>query len=117
VLLAAGFAWTTRLRQERQRFALILGERARLSREIHDTLLQGLVGVGLQCDAIGDDLEQAAPATQARFLRLRRETQRYIKEARHAIWRLRSSATDRQELTAVLRRFGDPVTEPAAISR
>jgi signal transduction histidine kinase/ligand-binding sensor domain-containing protein len=110
VLLTTGLAWNIRLRQERQRFSLILGERARLSREIHDTLLQGLVGIGLQCDALGNELEQAAPATQERFLRLRRETQRYIKEARHAIWRLRSSTSERQELTAVLRRFGEPVT-------
>jgi signal transduction histidine kinase len=111
VLLATGLAWNVRLRRERKRFSLILGERARLSREIHDTLLQGLVGIGLQCDALGNDLEQVAPMAKERFLRLRRETQRYIKEARHAIWRLRSSTSDRQELTTVLRRFGDPVSE------
>lgn len=110
VCLIAAFAWKIRLSQERRRFSLILAERARLSREIHDTLLQGLVGVGLQCDALGSDLEHVAPATQERFLRLRRDTQRYIKEARHAIWSLRSSRSQHEDLPTIVRRLGDRVT-------
>src|SRR5258708_40101836 len=45
LLLAAG-GWAVfrlRLRQIRGRFALVLEERARLAREIHDTLAQGFV--------------------------------------------------------------------------
>ena len=41
-----------RLRQIRQRFALVLEERARLAREIHDTLAQGFVGISSQLDAV-----------------------------------------------------------------
>ena len=44
--------WRLRLAQVRQQFTLLLGERVRLSREIHDTLLQSLVGVTLQLDQI-----------------------------------------------------------------
>ena len=40
------------LRQIRQRFALVLEERARLAREIHDTLAQGFVGISSQLDAV-----------------------------------------------------------------
>ena len=46
----------SRLRLVRRQFSLVLAERARLSREIHDTLLQSLVGVALQFDAISDTL-------------------------------------------------------------
>src|SRR6185436_14732985 len=113
VALAAWGAWTVRLRQERKRFSLVLGERTRLSREIHDTLLQGLVGVGLGCDALGSELEVASPDVKDRFLRLRRDTQRYIKEARQAIWNLRSSSLEREALATAVRRLGDQIAGTA----
>ncbi len=55
--LAVGGAWRLRLGLVRRRFAAVLEERTRLSREIHDTLLQSLVGVALQFD----DLSQSLP--------------------------------------------------------
>ena len=52
-LLAAGWSvYQLRLRQIRSRFALVLEERARLAREIHDTLAQGFVGISSQLDAV-----------------------------------------------------------------
>ncbi len=105
VLLAAWGAWTLRLRHERKRFSLVLAERARLSREIHDTLLQGLVGVALQCDAIASDARSASPAMTDKLIRLRRQAQRYIKDARHSIWNLRSSSST-TDLVEALREFG-----------
>ena len=70
-LLALGVwgIWQLRLRKIRRQFALLLGERVRLSRELHDTLLQGLVGVALQFDAIAADVETNAPAMQRNFVR------------------------------------------------
>ena len=41
-----------RLRQIRSRFALVLEERARMAREIHDTLAQGFFGISSQLDAL-----------------------------------------------------------------
>ena len=49
---ADGGSTSMRLRQIRGRFALVLGERARLAREIHDTLAQGFVGISSQLDAV-----------------------------------------------------------------
>ena len=106
LVLVAFAAWTLRLRQERKRFSLLLAERVRLSREIHDTLLQGLVGVALHCDALACDMQTAAPEMSERFVRLRKQTQRYIKESRQAIWNLRSSPLE-HDLVAALRRVGD----------
>ena len=54
-LLAAAGIWglyNLRLRQIRQRFSLVLDERGRLAREIHDTLAQGFVGISSQLDAV-----------------------------------------------------------------
>ena len=49
---------------------MLLGERVRLSREIHDTLLQSPVGVALHCDDLANQLTQLAPACQDNTIRL-----------------------------------------------
>ena len=41
-----------RIRRMRQRFNLVLAERTRIARELHDTLLQGLSGITMQMQAI-----------------------------------------------------------------
>ena len=44
-------------------FALVLEERARLAREIHDTLAQGFVGISSQLDAVAMCMpEEPTPA-------------------------------------------------------
>jgi signal transduction histidine kinase len=40
-----------RLREERQRIATIFGERGRIARELHDTLIQGFSGVTMEMQA------------------------------------------------------------------
>jgi signal transduction histidine kinase len=107
IVVCASFVWRFRLRMERNRFSVLLAERARVSREIHDTLLQGLVGLTLQCDALAQDVESAAPDISERLLSVRKQAQRYIKESRQAIWNLRFSARDREPLVGALRGLGD----------
>jgi signal transduction histidine kinase len=105
VALAAAFglAWQIRLRKVRKQFALLLGERARIGREIHDTLLQGLVGVSLQCDSIAADLEADAGIRRDQFVRMRKQVQEYIREAHDAIWDLRSGKVPDRDLGTALR--------------
>ena len=100
--LIAG-AWQMRLHQVRKQFSLLLGERARLSREIHDTLLQSLVGVALQCDAMAGDLDESAAIKKQQFVRMRKQVEEYIREARQAIWDLRSPKLEHRNLAAALR--------------
>jgi len=90
----------------RRQFSYVLAERLRLSREIHDTLLQSLVGVALQCDALADDIEKEGPA-RTQFRRLRREVEEHIRDARQVIWNLRSPLRDQNDLVAALQRVGD----------
>jgi signal transduction histidine kinase len=105
LMLAAvfGVAWQIRLRKVRKEFALLLGERARIGREIHDTLLQGLVGVSLQCDSIAADIEADAIIKRDKFVRLRKQVQEYIREAHEAIWDLRSGKLQDRDLGTALR--------------
>src|SRR5207244_1252540 len=90
-------------------FSLVLGERVRVSREIHDTLLQSLVGVALQLDALS---EAAGPVgfMKDTLVRTRRDVEEYIRETRQSIWNLRSPKLDRSDLAAALRQTGERAT-------
>ena len=106
LIFAVWAAWRIRMGQVRQRFALLLGERARLSREIHDTLLQGLVGVSLQFDSLGDEFSPGSPGRQ-RVVRMRKQVEEYIRDARQSIWDLRSPRLEERDLMGALRETGE----------
>jgi signal transduction histidine kinase len=110
VLMAAALllwgAWRARLRLIEQRFSLALAERARLSREIHDTLLQSLVGVALQVDAVSAGLEPSAASSREQLVRIRRQVEQYIRDARQSVHDLRSPHLESRDLAAALREFG-----------
>ncbi|MGE3957659.1 MAG: two-component regulator propeller domain-containing protein [Vicinamibacterales bacterium] len=113
VLMAAALAtltwgaWQFRVRQLRQQFALVLGERVRLSRELHDTLLQSLVGVALEFDAVSKSLEADPATARARVIKIREQVEEYIREARRSIWSLRSPALDTGDIIDALRDSAD----------
>ena len=58
--LLLALAWWLRMRALRQRYALVFAERARVSREIHDTLLQSLAALGVEIEAIASQLDPHA---------------------------------------------------------
>ncbi len=91
-----------RLSQIRSRFTLVLEERARLAREIHDTLAQGFVGISSQLDAVAICLpDETSPARK--YLDLARKMARHsLTEARRSVMDLRASALDGQALPAAL---------------
>jgi signal transduction histidine kinase/ligand-binding sensor domain-containing protein len=103
--LAIGGAWRLRLRLVRRQFSLVLAERTRLSRELHDTLLQSLVGIGLQFDIIVMTLDQSPEAAKAHIARIRRTVQAYVRDTRQSIWDLRSPSLESRDLVTALRRF------------
>jgi signal transduction histidine kinase len=100
--------------QPRHSTSLIIAERARLGREIHDTLLQGLVAIALQFDSLAHDLGPT-PRLQARFLRLRDRIEEYIREARRSIWDLHTQPAHRN-LVESLRRAGEFATDGREIA-
>jgi signal transduction histidine kinase len=99
---AAWGIYRLRVRQIRSRFAAVLQERARLAREIHDTLAQGFVGISSQLDAVA--LAMPAESTPARkYLDLARRMARHsLTEARRSVMDLRASVLEGQDLPAAL---------------
>ena len=64
--LALGVIWWLRLRAVQHEFALVIAERARVSREIHDTLLQSLGAIGLELETIASQLDPSQQVPQRR---------------------------------------------------
>jgi signal transduction histidine kinase/ligand-binding sensor domain-containing protein len=114
--LAGWGAWRLRLRQVRRAFSITLHERNRLSREIHDTLLQSLVGVALQFDALAGELPASAGRTREQLIRMRKQVEEHIREARHSIWNLRSPALRRRDLGTALRAFAEQAAASTAMT-
>jgi signal transduction histidine kinase len=102
-MLVAGVflaSWRLQALLAGRRFSLILAERARLSREIHDTLLQSLVGLGLQMDVLSKQAD--THAVRAHLVRLRQQAEQCVDEVRQAVWDLRSHRLQRADLAEVL---------------
>jgi signal transduction histidine kinase len=114
VLLAVWAAWWLRVRRIQRRFSLVLAERTRVGRELHDTLLQSLVGVALQLEALSNRVEEPDPLRE-QLRRMRRQVEEYVREARQSIWDLRSPTRERPDFVAALRDIGDQATSESKV--
>ena len=104
-------AHQVRVRQLRWHYSAVLAERARLGREIHDTLLQGMVGVALQIHSLLDRVDGVGAGDVAsRLTRARDTLEHYIRETRLSIWDLRSPTLERLALADAIRMAGDTLT-------
>ena len=100
--------WRLRVQRVRRQFALVLAERIRMSRAIHDTLLQGLAGLALQVDDLSHSLDGAEPArARSRVLKIRKQVEEYMREARQSIWDLRSPRLAASDLPRALKEAGE----------
>jgi len=91
--LAAVWVWyRLHVRNLRQRFAAVLDERNRLAREMHDTLIQGCVGVSALLEAASSAREVSPIISDELLDRARNEVRATVDEARLAVWNLRQNA-------------------------
>lgn len=99
--LAAAHARNVELQQrllEQARVAGIDEERARLSREIHDTVAQGLVGVIRQLEAV----DEPSPPAAARIALAEETARECLTEARRAVQALAPQQLQRRTLAEAL---------------
>jgi signal transduction histidine kinase/ligand-binding sensor domain-containing protein len=102
LLLTAWGVAQTRVWILNRQFAATVAERARLSREIHDTMLQSLAGIALQVQAIARGSLPQASEQRSQLLALRREVEEHIREARQAVQNLRSPMLEAYGLAGAL---------------
>jgi signal transduction histidine kinase/streptogramin lyase len=108
VALAVWLVHWQRLRRVKVAFQAVLEERARLAREMHDTLIQGCTGVSLLLEACSS-AEGGGEAVQLELLDYARtQLAASIDEARQAVWNLRGqeSADFGETLMKLAERLG-----------
>lgn len=105
-LLATGLLgwgiYRFRVRQMQMRFSAVLAERSRLAREIHDTLTQCFVGIGLQLETVSGTLKQSPQMAEQHLQLARKMVRNSLAEARRSVWEMRSQALENSDLAGVL---------------
>jgi len=97
-----------RLRRAEREFRVVLGERGRIAREIHDTLAQGYVGVSVQLEVLSELLRRHKMEDAAKQLDQTREYVRHgLADARQSIWALRTQDASETTLPVKLRRMAE----------
>jgi signal transduction histidine kinase/ligand-binding sensor domain-containing protein len=100
----------SRLRRVRLRFLAVLDERRRLSRELHDTLEQGLAGIALQVDSARQHLGRR-PEVVERCLETALHMVEYSREeTRRTVNQLRSQALERGDIAQAVREVARELT-------
>jgi signal transduction histidine kinase/ligand-binding sensor domain-containing protein len=108
-VLVGGIAGAARLRVRavRTRYALVIAERTRLSREIHDTLLQSLAALGPELEALATRVPPREGGMTSELRRLRRQVDRSVRDARESILELRRHAMGTPRLAESLAQLAD----------
>jgi signal transduction histidine kinase len=109
VLLWAAYRW--RLQQMHHRFEVALearvGERTRIARELHDTLLQSFHGVLLNLKTLSQVLQERPMEAQRTLDRTIDQAAEAITEGRDAVQGLRDSTVERNDLGRAVNALGE----------
>jgi ligand-binding sensor domain-containing protein/signal transduction histidine kinase len=104
-VLFLGFQiYRMRVRNVELRFNAVLAERTRIAREIHDTLAQDIVGIGVQLELASRLLGTSVDAARNQLDTARTLVKSSLAEARSSIWNLRSAASGADDLPARIHR-------------
>jgi len=108
-VLVSGIVAVARLRVRavRARYALVIAERARVGREIHDTLLQSLAALGPELEALATRVPLHEDNVPSELRRLRRQVDRSVRDARESILELRRHPMGTPRLAESLLQLAD----------
>jgi signal transduction histidine kinase/streptogramin lyase len=115
------FLWLVyraRLHQVKAKMQLLfeerLRERTRISRELHDTLLQEISALALQLDGLSKVVTEPKSA-KGRLREMREEAERWLRQTRESVSDLRTNTPEEQELFDAVRQLGEQMTRGTAI--
>jgi ligand-binding sensor domain-containing protein len=117
ILAALGcglLAYSVHLRKVRTRFALVLEERGRLAREMHDTVIQGCTGVSMLLEAIASQRNGVSEDGDLLVV-ARTQMRETIDEARRAVWDLRRNEGEEFDLPYSLAALAEQATRAFGI--
>ena len=122
-LLLSALVWSAlwggyklRMRQVELRYRLIAQDRARVTREIHDSLLQGFAGVVLQLDAAARLFHSNPSASKERLDRALDQADEALREARQMLLDLRLPILEGRSLSEALAEVGETTTRGTPIA-
>ncbi len=112
VLLVAGIVVAIvrfRIARIKHRFDVVLAERSRIARELHDTLLQGLSGITMQLQAVWTRLP---PSKERSMLgEIIQDAAQCSAEARQSLWGLRTIGVASLEFSGKLQKLARDAAE------
>jgi signal transduction histidine kinase len=105
-----------RMRSVVSRVKLVAQERARMMRELHDSLLQGFAGVVYQLEAVAKQFESAPDSSKRRLERAIEQADQSLLEARRTMLSMRLPALENKTLPEALSEIGKQLGKEAAIA-
>jgi signal transduction histidine kinase/ligand-binding sensor domain-containing protein len=92
------------------RFQERLKERTRIAQDLHDTLLQNIAGLCLQIGGLSKMFVSAPDLVKERLKDVRQQGEECLREARQAVWNIRSLESESGDLATKLRDSGEHLT-------
>jgi signal transduction histidine kinase/ligand-binding sensor domain-containing protein len=99
-----------RIRRMKARFDLVLAERGRIARELHDTLIQGFSGITMAMQALASRLPTSSDA-RTTLEEIVRDAGHSLREARRSITGLRGRPESPSNLAAAVAQAARTLTE------
>lgn len=107
--------FASHLEQLLHRQALMVEERNRIAREVHDTLAQGFTGVVVQLNAAGEMLSADSARAREHIAIARELARTSLQEARRSVWALRPVALKQESLAVLLEQSAMTLTAGTGI--
>jgi signal transduction histidine kinase/ligand-binding sensor domain-containing protein len=113
IALAVWLAYRLRIRRLKDQFRIILAERNRIARELHDTLIQGFSGVTMQMQALAARLAHSGERGTLNEIIL--DAGSCLKEARQSVAGLRSGEGPTSGLSTAIAGAARQLTEASDV--
>jgi signal transduction histidine kinase/ligand-binding sensor domain-containing protein len=107
--LLVGFAYRARVRRLRAQFVLVLAERSRIARELHDTLIQGFSGITMQMQAFANRLR--SPEDRQALAEIIQDAGTCLQETRRSVAGLRAGAGSSSGIAAAIADAARHITQ------
>lgn len=111
--LAGRMIYQLRIHRLREQFNLILTERSRIARELHDTLIQGLSGITMEMQALAGKLR--SPEERATLEEIVRDAGTCLRETRRSVAGLRRAQGSDSGLAAAIAQAAKQITEAKGV--